>query len=611
MIPILYRKRLVIETTKGGYKPGNWPRLFYQINYSLLPSRTPVESFSGAFSEADRAAMESVRRAWNEVPSNALPAASRMTTVRVALPPGSVSNALMLTGPAMICSLNVTPDFNAIPSALKREESLRNLILRIQWNRESFSSVETPLGDLFGNLGRRSRFRSMFFGMAGDTLESRFPMPFESAAQIQLENQGDQPITLEVGVEIEPLKAWDSKWGYFHSGWHRTGPNDVGAPHPILRTEGRGKYVGCILGVTALDRSYWILEGDESIRKDKETVPGWLGTGLEDYFNGGWYYQNVLARPLHGLSFKAPFRTVQYRVHLVDPVCFNSSLAMQFERGPKHASLGWMESVAFYYLDRPRPVFARLGTAAERVRPADPMAQVTVMTELWNFERFGDYTGAVEFVDAFLEQFRDFPFADVLRLRQAAYAARTKGWDMVRPVFERAAVVTNSMVGSMAKTQLWFQENSRYALLGAYCNTRTKIFLDGREVGETLDPERMSVWGLTLAPGRHVLALQAVWHPYPDWVQVCLRMHSGDAITTPAWKCAINPSGDWASPDYDDSAWSANGGTGVKGPPEEPFVWVVPDLFVDMQSKAIGLRPMVDWTDHRGFIVYRHVFRIP
>ena len=115
------------------------------------------------------------------------------------------------------------------------------------------------------------------------------------------------------------------------------------------------------------------------------------------------------------------------------------------------------------------------------------------------------------------------------------------------------------------------------------------------------------MWGVQIGPGKHVLAMQAPWKQYPDWTQVMLRTHQGDVFTAPGWKHALNPPPGWQNPDYDDRAWEPVPG-GTKGPPEEPHIWVMPDPFVDMQSKASGLRPAMEWPDHKGLVVYRKVF---
>ena len=57
-----------------------------------------------------------------------------------------------------------------------------------------------------------------------------------------------------------------------------------------------------VMGIAG-DISY--LEGNEQFFVDGEKRASTLGTGTEDYFNGGWYYnQGRFALPLHGLTVK-------------------------------------------------------------------------------------------------------------------------------------------------------------------------------------------------------------------------------------------------------------------------------------------------------------------
>jgi len=470
------------------------------------------------------------------------------------------------------------------------------------------ASVETPIGDFFGNVWRRATYQSMYFGLSSNTLISRFPMPFAKAAELQIENQGTNAVALMVDVVTAPM-AWDGRYGYFHAAWRRSSPKDIGWPHEVLSTAGKGRYAGCILSVTSLDKSYWMMEGDEVMWRDGDKTPFWWGTGVEDYFNGGWYYQNVLTRPLHGLTFKTFFRTVQYRIHLPDPVMFQKSFRMIFERGPDNASHGWMESMAYYYLDMPRAAPSTLLTPADRSPPEDQFSRITAMPELFNYERFGDYDGARQFADFFLGKYPDFPFAGMLRLRQAAYLERISGFPSARPVYEKIiATDTNAAVQQQARLLVWFHEKATHSLLGVYCNTGTRIYMDGQLLGEAGSPERMSIIGFELGPGRHALALQFQYHPYPCWIQAYLRTHAGDVFTSAAWKSKFDPTGAWTQPDYDDSDWTVVGGTGGgKGPPDEPYVWVEPNAFLDMQSKAFGLGSP-DFPDKSKLAVYRVVF---
>lgn len=611
-VPVPYAKRLVVMAQEGDSASENPPKLFYQIAYSTLPNDQRVESYPTVLSGGASQAIAEVNRRW--LISDGTEVSPSMKTERQALvlKPGAVTTVFQLGGPAILRRLRITPDYSAISSSSDREDLLRDLVLRISWNQNSFPSVEVPLGDFFGSVWQRARFQSMFFGLTNDTFVSRFPMPFESNATLQIGNDSRFDVPLVVLCDVEPMNAWTNHWGYFHSGWQRTEPSDIGRPHPILQVKGGGKYVGCVLAVTSADKSFWILEGDESIRIDQETEPGWKGTGLEDYFNGGWYYQNVLARPLNGLTFKAPFRTVQYRLHLTDPILFRDSLDMFFERGPDQNSHGWMESVAFYYMDQPKPAFARLGSVEGRAPPTDPMEPATLMTELWNYERYNDYGGAREFIDRYLQKHPDFPLASVLRLRQIAYDEKMNGFLATKAAYEKfIAAETNDMALNYARMLVNFQTNPSNAILIAYANTDAKVFLDGKMVGEAGDAARTMAWPVTLASGTHVLAVAARWKPYPDWLQMGLRTHHGLVVSAPDWKFDFQHQGHWAQVDYDDRTWRAVGGIGVKGPPEEPYIWVEPTPFVDMQSKAVGLRTSREWPDKKGYVVFRKTFVVP
>lgn len=611
-VPIPYARRLLVMAQEGGYKPDGWPRLFYQINYSSLPRGMSVQTFPEQISEKQAGLLRSVSQAWRTgdvfKPLGNLHSVTNAFTVE----PSEFHELPLITGPGMIRKFSVTIDNTEAVSPDASEKFLRDIILRIKWNDASGSSVQVPLGDFFGSFWRRTRVQSMFLGLSNNTFQCRFPMPFQSSAHISFENQGTVSTTIETRIEWEPLAGWNSVWGYFHSGWTKSGPAQVGQPHEILRADGRGKYVGCILGVTSADKSWWILEGDEVMYVDGGSAPYWHGTGLEDYFNGGWYYQNVLIRPLNGLLFKAFFRTVQYRLHLTDPVLFDSSFNMFFERGPDNASHGWMESVAYYYMENPVQAYTQLGTASQRVPPEDPLSSATVMTELFNYERFRDYKGAYDYIDYFLEKHRDFPFSPVLRLRQIAYIERLKGNDIARSMLEQfISREKDDAALQQARLLQWFNESPSHALLGIFSNTKTRAFVDEQCVGEGGPPEKLMVYKVKLSPGSHVFSIQSQYRPYPDWVQSCLMTHQGMFVTSPDWKVMLRPAGNWKRADYDDSAWPVAGGTGVKGPPEPPFIWVEPNAFVDMQSMAIGLRPSHEWTDKKGTKVYRKLFTVP
>ncbi|MFA7158938.1 MAG: glycoside hydrolase family 172 protein [Kiritimatiellia bacterium] len=613
-VPLPFNKRLIITTKEGGFKAGGNPKLFFQVNYCPLHPGTAVESFPKHLSAAESNELIQAGIRLKNISGTPNQAADvRLTATNVTILPGQTAVVLQASGPAIIRELRLTPDLSAVPSASKRNEVMYNTVLRAYWDNSGKPSVEVPLGNFFGSFWQLRQFSSACFGASNRTFYSRFPMPFASAARIEIQNGTDIPLAFESKASMEKLSAWTNSYGYFHSGWTKSGPQDAGKPHRIVMTEGRGRVAGCILAVTSLDQSWWILEGDETMRIDGESFPSWHGTGLEDYFNGGWYYGNAIIRAFHGLILKAFFTTIQYRIHHTDPVAFEKSVDFSFERGPDHASRGFMESVSFYYLTSPAGADSDISRNIPRTPPEDPFAQVSVMMALNELERLGDFAGAADYIDSFLEKYPAYPYRGVLRLRQTGYLEKEKGFAAAKGRYEQfRSAETNAMARQMADMILWYNSSPSNAILGVYCNMRTGAYMDGRFIGEAGAPERMQFFGLQLPPGKHALALQCVYRDYPYWVQACLRTHGGDFYTSPRWKYAYAPPGNWSTPDYDDSAWIVTGGIEEsKGPPVDPYIWLEPHPFVGMQTAAKGIWVTNDWPDKKEKVVFRTKLDIP
>jgi len=573
LVPVPFKKRLLITTDDAGYVYGKAPKMYYQLNWNPMPVGQTVESLSP---QDEFQSLEKVSNGWKNMDLSSLPTADE----KLNLSTGETVELWSGQGPATVQAFTI--ELGIYDSAV-----LRNLLLKIYWDGSTEPSVAVPLGDFFGSVNQRWRAQSMFFGSVGNTFFCRFPMPFKTSARIVLENQSGQSVDLKFGVQTGSL----IDGGYFHAGWRNSGANETGTPHTVLKTSGRGRYVGCILSVNSADRSFWVLESDESMVIDGVKI--WQGTGLEDYFNAGWYYGNVFARPLHGLLDKVPFRTVQYRLHLTEPVLFDQNFKMDFERGPNHASHAAYESVSFYYIEQPQAADSRL---ANRAAPTDPLRQYTLMIDLWNFERFGDLRGEAEFIDRYIEQYNP-PFADVLKARAQAcrYELGEGNLDNAPEVLQR----------------LYTEESA--ALVQLYCNMSSDLYLDGEKILSGGDPKMPVSKLVELKKGRHVLAVSSGWQEYPKWTQVAVRTAAGFLIgTSKDWKHAVNPSGNWAAMDYDDSAWVGfkNYDGRVKGPPEEPYLWVKPDPFINTLSQASGLRPSAPWGSKKGRVVYRKVFEI-
>jgi len=586
-LPVPFKKRLLITTEDAGYRYGRAPKMYYQINWQKLPKGQTVESFDPVLEPQQRRLLESAADAWGRMEFAALPSAE--TSFEPAA--GASVELWSGQGPRTVKAFTLESDVHD-------PDALRNVLLKIYWDGNTEPSVAVPLGDFFGSVWQRWRAQSMLFGSVGNTFFCRFPMPFRQSARFVLENKSAQAVALKFGVETGP----HMDGGYFHADWRNSAAADTGVPHIVLQAAGRGRFAGCILSVVSADRSFWVLEADESMWIDGQKT--WQGTGLEDYFNSGWYYGNVFSRPLHGLPNKAPFRTVQYRVHLTDPVVFDRSFRMEFERGPDHASHAAYESAAFYYLDQPQPSGSRL---ENRVAPVDALQPYTLMTDLWNFERFGDLQGQAEYIDRYSAQFNP-PFSDLLELRKQVCLYES-GQIEKQPFMDRLTASTNEQAAVLKK--LYTEPDA--VLIGFYCNMPSELYLNGERILSAGDPQKPAFALLTLKKGKHVLAAASGWQEYPKWTQVAVRTADGFLIGTSGdWKHAVNPDGKWMEPDYDDTVWASLGEYDgrVKGPPEEPYIWVTPDPFVNTLSQTYGLRPSAPWVSKKGRVVYRKVFEI-
>ncbi len=583
-IPIPFQKSLLITTEDPGYTYGQNPKMFYQLNWQKMQPGQTVESMALPI---DSEALKRVAKIWNTSEVDSLPP----TKEEFNLSSGQSVDLWTGQGPATINAFTIDSDVHD-------PDLLRNVLLKIYWDNNKEPSVCVPFGDFFGSVWQRWRAQSMYFGSINNTFFCRFPMPFKKSARIVLENKSAESVSLQFGIQTgERIEG-----GYFHANWRSSGAHETGTPHTVLKTAGRGRYAGCILAVVNADRSFWALESDESMLIDGKKT--WQGTGLEDYFNAGWYYQNVFSRPLHGLQEKAPFRTVQYRLHSTEPVLFTRNFTMEFERGPDHASHAAYESVAFYYLDRPQAADSRI---ENRAAPADTLQPYTLMTDIWNFERFNDLQGEVEYIDRFNKQFKP-PFKEMLDLRKLVCRYELKQISQ-----QQFVDGLNASTNSHAEALLQLYTVPDTALVQFYCNMPSDLYLDGELILRGGDPQKPVYTTVRLTKGKHVFAAVSGWQEYPKWTQVSVRTADQFLLgTSQHWKNAINPPGDWATLDYDDSSWmlvGADSGT-VKGPPEDPYVWVHPDPFINTVSQTYGLRPSAPWANKKGRVVYRKVFEI-
>src|SRR5437867_1553551 len=153
-------------------------------------------------------------------------------------------------------------------------------------------------------------------------------MPFQRRARFVVENGTGRPIeALYYNIELVRGVRLPSCFATFHAWWHRDPRTAARAPHLILAARGRGALVGVSLNAQSYAKNLSFLEGDEIYAADGERRG--QGTGTEDYFNSGWYFdEGTYAGPYTGLIIKDDTlgRVAAYRWHVPDPVPFRDPL---------------------------------------------------------------------------------------------------------------------------------------------------------------------------------------------------------------------------------------------------------------------------------------------
>jgi hypothetical protein len=235
---------------------------------------------------------------------------------------------------------------------------LKKLILRIYWDDNKFPSVEAPIGDFFG-VGHceYKHFVSKYLGMSSGGFYCYFPMPFNKV-KIEVENLHVKSIPhVFLNANYTSYDVLPSDAGRFHCRYN-SGTNAGSEPQYIMKTKGKGHFVGCCLSMQSWLPNYLgYLEAPEYIFIDddfEEKNPSIVGTGLEDYFNGGWYFRDgEFNAPLHGVPLKDPLRSMisMYRFHESDAICFDKSFTMLFQspRPPEHTREFKFSSTAYWY----------------------------------------------------------------------------------------------------------------------------------------------------------------------------------------------------------------------------------------------------------------------
>jgi hypothetical protein len=228
-------------------------------------------------------------------------------------------------------------------------------------------TVDAPLGEFFGSGLGLYDVRSLMFGAdtSTRTLSAWWPMPFARGATVQLYNGSSVAVsasTAAVTAAPDPSAARGlatGALGYFRATANRQ-QTVAGQDYPFLTTTGRGRVVGVtdtMIGAITSGNLRDYLEGDERIYADGTASPDVHGTGTEDFFESGWYFNRgtytnpFTGNPVHqtaadGCAYDC---TGAYRLMLAEGPSFDSSLRFGIEHGPVDNEPATYSSTTYWY----------------------------------------------------------------------------------------------------------------------------------------------------------------------------------------------------------------------------------------------------------------------
>ena len=340
-LPFPYRERLKITLSDLPY--------FYNMTYHRFDSPDGITSWTG------NEDISTVLGQWSATGSDPKSALSNLTVSgTMPLATGATGTLFSAAGEGVIQSIKLDPSPNSV-------NILSGVRLRMNWDGGD-PEVDVPLGDFFGSGRQEFNVLSLPVGMrtAGDWY-CYFPMPYWQSATIELVNNSAETLTsLPFAVQYSTNSYDQAKTGYFHALFHEEVLVGNGTDFNFIDEQGRGQVVGVSLFMESfgaggyLNMSY--LEGDERAYVDGNRSPCIYGTGTEDYFNCGWYFnQGTFSRPYHGHPWKDQFHadatnyTQAYRMHLSDSIPFGQSVKFGIEHGHNNGSPGTYSSVTYFY----------------------------------------------------------------------------------------------------------------------------------------------------------------------------------------------------------------------------------------------------------------------
>ena len=299
------------------------------------------------------------------------------------IPPKESQEILSLEGPKALERLTLKVQAEDL------DRALRQTILHIKCDEYPWGQVQAPIGDFFGAAPGINPMNTVPFTIHPDgTMTCRYVMPFKQSLSIQIENRGEQKVTV-TGSVLPMDYEWDDETSmHFRARWRidhdLTASGEAVQDLPFLIANGKGVYVGTVsylLNPNPVPHSggNWWGEGDEKIFIDDDSRPSTFGTGSEDYYNYAWSAVDIFvfpyfAQPRNDGPANRGFVT-NNRFHILDPLPFEYRLSFYMELFSHETTPGVSYARLAYHYARPGLMDDHLPITNEDIRhlelPAD------------------------------------------------------------------------------------------------------------------------------------------------------------------------------------------------------------------------------------------------
>ncbi len=294
----------------------------------------------------------------------------------IKLPPGQEVTLADLRGPGAITHIWTTFRGKG-----------RDIVLRFYWEGSDHPSVEAPIGDFFGvAMGIDANVESYPIQVSaeGRARNCWWHMPFNASARVTATNAipagapGAGVLSFYYYIDYEVFGRPIKDIQYFHARLLETAVAERGRMVKLADVEGRGHFVGLVMGQRARTQA-WFGEGDDVITVDGKL--SFAGTGTEDYFCDAWGFR-VFSDLYHGVPVyegrHIGDRLSAYRFHINDPIPFRSTFSFQIEHWPNISALpnsgrDYYSGLAFWYQDKIHKPWPRLDKLVSN-EPWDPIA---------------------------------------------------------------------------------------------------------------------------------------------------------------------------------------------------------------------------------------------